>query len=514
MNKTWKRHTAVRVAGLLTLLASSLVAAMPPLARKYEVACNTCHIQPPQLNAFGEAFRNNGYQWPERGDELGKIKDTPIVMAAEAYREAWPDAFLPSDIPHLPAVGFQVAGAASYAPPNPQGNVSFSGAGVTLAQPGAPFDRRGQLDLSALNEGLDLFIIGRAAPDTTLFAELGFYSPDMRFAIERAEIVRSNILPHLALNAKVGRFEPDVSFTSGFRKLVGNNYDISSRTLGQPSGWALEPAVNQTGLELNGVVGRGRVRYNAAVLAPYTGVPASLGGSPAGVANNSLDSYLHLETKLGGLRLDGVEEGAAVALQEPWVDNALWLGAYAYHGNHEVDLSRAYSGFGATGTPAALAPNALNQSDEFWREGGDVKLTRGSVWLIFAFATERHHLSAAGGLSASSVSGQFASLEAEYILFPWLVPYLTVDYYHGDNPYLVNGGWGAVQAGSAATPLSASSTPAKITEWTLRPAVSVHLYMNWKLFARAEFAKSPLKSDLQTGQFKLANITVGTKLAF
>ena len=79
---------------------TATASAMPPFARRYETSCSTCHTQPPQLNAFGEAFRMNGYQWPENGDNRGKIKDEPVVMSADANREAFPDAFLPSDIPH------------------------------------------------------------------------------------------------------------------------------------------------------------------------------------------------------------------------------------------------------------------------------------------------------------------------------------------------------------------------------------------------------------------------------
>jgi hypothetical protein len=38
--------------------------AIPYFARKYNVSCSQCHVQPPKLNAFGEEFRSRGYQMP------------------------------------------------------------------------------------------------------------------------------------------------------------------------------------------------------------------------------------------------------------------------------------------------------------------------------------------------------------------------------------------------------------------------------------------------------------------
>jgi hypothetical protein len=39
---------------------------IPLFARKYNVTCQTCHVSPPKLNAFGEAFRQGGYRMPGR----------------------------------------------------------------------------------------------------------------------------------------------------------------------------------------------------------------------------------------------------------------------------------------------------------------------------------------------------------------------------------------------------------------------------------------------------------------
>lgn len=53
------------VAALLLLPAVPRMAeAIPLFARKYRVACAQCHVSPPKLNAFGEAFIAAGYDNP------------------------------------------------------------------------------------------------------------------------------------------------------------------------------------------------------------------------------------------------------------------------------------------------------------------------------------------------------------------------------------------------------------------------------------------------------------------
>lgn len=79
--------------------------AIPVFARKYRTSCVTCHANFPKLNSVGEAFRRNGYQFP-MSDEL-LVKDEPIPLGAESYKELWPNSIWPSDISHLPPVSFR-----------------------------------------------------------------------------------------------------------------------------------------------------------------------------------------------------------------------------------------------------------------------------------------------------------------------------------------------------------------------------------------------------------------------
>ena len=69
-------HSALRSLRLLACFAvvSAIVLvarashAIPAFARRYETSCQTCHVAFPRLTPFGEAFRRNGYRFPDGGD--------------------------------------------------------------------------------------------------------------------------------------------------------------------------------------------------------------------------------------------------------------------------------------------------------------------------------------------------------------------------------------------------------------------------------------------------------------
>jgi hypothetical protein len=78
------------VLGLLLLAALPLAApaeAIPYFARKYEVTCATCHVQPPMLNSFGEAFRTGGYRFPGREAR----RTVPLAIWASMRSDAFLD---------------------------------------------------------------------------------------------------------------------------------------------------------------------------------------------------------------------------------------------------------------------------------------------------------------------------------------------------------------------------------------------------------------------------------------
>src|SRR5262245_8159616 len=89
------RVVLLAAAGVVLLMAPS-AEAIPAFARKYATSCQTCHIAFPKLNAFGTAFRLNGYRMPKETEEM--IKEKPISLGAPAYKKLWPHAIWPGEI--------------------------------------------------------------------------------------------------------------------------------------------------------------------------------------------------------------------------------------------------------------------------------------------------------------------------------------------------------------------------------------------------------------------------------
>src|SRR2546427_13138310 len=66
------KRISARMLVLGVLLACARPAlAIPAFARKYGLPCSACHEAWPKLNAFGQTFKDNGYQ-------LGNDSDAPI----------------------------------------------------------------------------------------------------------------------------------------------------------------------------------------------------------------------------------------------------------------------------------------------------------------------------------------------------------------------------------------------------------------------------------------------------
>lgn len=87
------------LAALIALLVLPLVpsdaGAIPAFARKYKVTCALCHAPFPRLNAFGEQFAGNGFQFARgetptdtlaTGDPMLRLqRDIPLAIRVDAY---------------------------------------------------------------------------------------------------------------------------------------------------------------------------------------------------------------------------------------------------------------------------------------------------------------------------------------------------------------------------------------------------------------------------------------------
>lgn len=369
------KRVAVMLALVVTLvflgvgLLPQKASAMPAFARKYQTSCATCHVSIPALTPFGEAFRLNGYRFPEGQDEA-MTKDTPVNMGAEGYKKLWPNSLWPGQIPGMPPVGVLIENAMEW--DNTENVFTLAGMG-------------GEMEVLAAG---------------TLDEHLSFWA-GFEFAREPGGEVETELarvffqirpLSSAALQFRVGAFEPGLMLVSNHRRLMDQPY----LALAAPAGdnpWTAEPV--QQGIEAFGVV-QHRVLYSAGVLE----------GSGS-VGDKSKDVYGRLGYKFGGLAFDGVstDANAGAANPKPWSETSIAVSAFAYHGK-------------------SLLPNDMGPmpEDEFDLFGGDVAVT----WLDatarggYTDRKDDRLLLSDSTLTDAHVKNLFAELS--WVVYPWLVP--------------------------------------------------------------------------------------------
>ncbi|HMD14256.1 MAG TPA: hypothetical protein VKI62_06500, partial [Bacteroidota bacterium] len=100
---------------LMVILFSEQGKAIPAFARKYATSCQTCHNGFPKLNAFGEAFRRNGFQFPA-GADPEMIKQDQISLGSEGNKKEFPDAIWPGTLPGSSPISLFLNSEADYNP--------------------------------------------------------------------------------------------------------------------------------------------------------------------------------------------------------------------------------------------------------------------------------------------------------------------------------------------------------------------------------------------------------------
>ncbi len=365
--------SARQLVSACMVLGSASVHAFPTFARKYETGCQTCHVAVPKLNSFGIAFRNSGYQWP--GGEAEMTRDKPVVLAADANKEAFPQTIWPSWLPRTPPIAILVVGEIDGSP-----------------------SRRAFFGAEGLGVNVEVGLGGAILEDVAVRADLTFVANGagkVDVGIEQAFFQFHNLEGHQHLDLRVGKLWPELfSFPA---QALGGDYWLYDRQLGS-NPWTL---AGRPGLELRGTLLSGRLR---AVL-------GTAGSS--GAFAQSWDVWARVGYKLGGLRYDGVEEGAAepatsADASRPWRDNSVQFGVFAYKG-----FAAAQPELDALGV---LAPPLR---DDFLHAGADLSVWLGDANLIAAVLVG-HHARLAAGVAPSFF--RQASVQLDYVVFPWLIP--------------------------------------------------------------------------------------------
>ena len=371
--------TLRRLLVVVVALACGRASAFPIYARKYETGCQTCHVAVPKLNSFGIAFRNNGYQWPAGESEL--TKDKPVVLAAEANKESFPDSIWPSWLPRTPPVAFLLV---SELEASPDRKALFGPEGV-----GADLE-------IGIGTAIAEDIAARADVTMVVNAETG----TLEVGLEQAFLQFHNLDPWHHLDLRVGKLWPELfSFPP---QALGGDFWLYNRSIGASS-WVL---AGRQGAELRGIFAAGRLR-----------AVAGTAGS-TGDFGKSFDAWGRVGYKVGGLRYDGVDESSEEPAKSsdpsrPWRDTSVQFGAFAYKG-----FSVTPGGLDEAGVE--LGPIR----DDFVHVGGDVNIWLGDANLVGALLIGQHGRPVAG---AESRTIHRVSLQLDYVVFPWLIPSLRYE---------------------------------------------------------------------------------------
>jgi hypothetical protein len=415
-------------AAALLLLFTADSYSIPAFARKYKTSCATCHNGFPKLNAFGEAFRRNGYQFPA-GTDPQYIKETPVSLGAEGNKRAFPDAIWPGSIPGSSPIAFFLNGEADY---NPKVDPRFT------------FD--------GLGSSIEAVAAGTLGDDLSFWGQTALNS-DGTLELNRIFLIFSNLIgDDYSFNARVGVFEPGLFSFSTHRAWM-EGYWLTTRPFSDDMGWTFEET--QKGIEVNGMPG-GRFGYNVGIVEGY------------GNLHSKKDYYGHITYKFGGMPLDGVVEGGpSLGGSQPFIDNSLTIGAFAYAGN------------------SSIGPSDTPQENSFTEVGGDYNLFYERCNLFGGIGIRHDDQPFVGSIGLSANTTTWFS-ELDYTIYPWLLPGVRFESWQGQNP-------------------GPRGSTANYTDTQIVPGVVFLVRPNLRLTLRAGFAKLASNGDTkyQPGQVTL-----------
>jgi hypothetical protein len=368
--------------GLVSLLfMPDRVSAIPAFARRYETACTTCHVVPPKLNAFGVAFKNNGYRIPEDDEKFIKQPDVPL--GAPGWKKLWPKKGV-------------WPGAIS-------DRIPLSGA-VEMVTDISPKDRV-KVDF-AFPEEIELLSGGTLGSSLSFFADLAFEFSDgaTEVDLERGHL---NIQPfdtHL-VNLRIGRFETGATPFSRFTQKLTDKDFIVSDFRAVPDGFRFR--ARQQGFELwgarNGPGGVGGFQYSLGLVN---------GSGSSNDDNSQKDFYGSASYKFRGFGVTGGGKGMeTLKTSENYIDNSIEVGAFGYVGRTGATAAEEVR-YNRVGVKVNAYINRLNLFGAFVH-GRDV-----------VFAENRR------------VNSNAWFIEGDVVTFPWVVGTFRYDQAIGDQEFL------------------------------------------------------------------------------
>jgi len=265
------------------ILSAKRTAKIPAFARKYDLPCSACHTVWPELNNFGQVFKDNGYQ-------LKTGKDSPITQSPTYF----PIAFRTTPNYHIETTTNQLVDGPSGVCPSAN---SADCTTKTITQQG--------FDLS----GVDVLMLGTLYKNVTFGLVPTLDPVEGTIGIESAFIRFDNISNSSWLNFKFGKFELDNMLSEKRITTLSNNggfyQSYHFNPVGDVNTFGLGD--NQLGMELLGHDRNSYMRYSLAVLSTSDGTPGLPSGSGADVfltLQKAWQTGLNLE-KIGAYALFG-----------------------------------------------------------------------------------------------------------------------------------------------------------------------------------------------------------------
>lgn len=407
--------------GILIAIQTSAPRAMaiPAFARKYHTSCSTCHSNWPELNDFGLAFKLNGFKFPK--DDESFLKEPPLMLGAQAQKEAFPYSIYPGELPILP-ISFRYSGRLTYTSPQPPPVTAAVGyvPSTDLFQP----NTFTIIAASSLGPSLEFWV------DDDLATAGSGANGGMGDGYIKANNFLGYYLhvPQNDLNVRFGQFELDLPFTQG-RTINLTDYAIYDETAYvNPTGASPLPGTTanpltfasaQRGVEIGGSPHRGYTWWTVALL---DGANSLYGTAAPTVAHNSKDVYVNLGQRFDLERDPEIRKQLQASGTTGVHDHtSIRLNAFGYFGNNELNQGGALY----AGLPAIHEP--------FYRAGGafDYKF-RGKfkLWGLYEHAHDSNEALNAGStgfVSATPVTFSGGFLEAEYWFYPWLIGEMRYD---------------------------------------------------------------------------------------
>jgi len=443
---------------LFLVISSQRSLAIPAFSRLYGTSCSTCHLDFPQLNDFGKAFKDAGFKFPK--DDESMLKIPPVMLGAPANAELWPKAIWPGTIPGIPPIGLRMNNYFQYTGTSKGKFDALTPAGtVPPFVPITDFETGFFSIFTAGNFGSDIaFWVDDDISVAGANANGGLGDGYLKFV----NIGRFMKLPEYALNLRVGQFELELPFTQA-RSIWISPYDIYTQAnIGAMNAMVpLQQFVNNSftfagagkGIELSGGRHYGGYQYSIAFIDQNTSgtpqgpnnpyIPTATGGNNGGVGvasdANFKDIYAEFQYRFN-LEKDKQSREAiqAAGPTGPRDHTYLNLGTYYFYGRSVQRLL----GAAPDGTAAVVTAR-----EPFYRVGGNMTVNYRCCLQFNALYMYGHDnnllpIDSTGALiplqnlgtavpvgfiqsRAATFSGGFA--DVEWLAYPWMMVLMRYD---------------------------------------------------------------------------------------